>query len=148
LAAIAVLATPAIPASAADASADLATTVGPTSGRMLGGPVTFTITVKNNGPDSAQNVVLSDTFSGFATFQSVSAPSGTSCTAPPFGTRGTVTCTTGSLAPGDSVTVRVTVHAGNLGFRDIIGDTATATSTTFDPNTANNSAAGSLMIVP
>jgi len=115
---------------------------------MLTGPVRFTITVTNNGPDSAQNVVLSDTFSGLATFQSVSATSRASCTAPPFGTRGTVTCTTSLLAPEDSMTVWVTVHAGNLGFRDIVGDTATATSTTFDPNTANNSAAGSLVIVP
>jgi uncharacterized repeat protein (TIGR01451 family) len=148
VAATAILGTSA--ASAKAASADLATTVSPNGWRMMMGPVTFTATVTNDGPDYADNVVISDNWSGgMSTFQSVSAtaPSGASCTAPRVGTRGTVTCTTSSLAPDHSMTVRVTVRDMLIVARAPLEDTATTTSTTFDPNTANNTATATDLII-
>jgi len=137
-------AAPAPSASAATSpSADLATTVlGP--GGFTSGNITYGITVANHGPNYAHTVVMSDNWWGgmMVTFVSVrgSAPSGVSCTAPPAGSHGTVTCTTASLAPGASMAVALTVHVGFLFHNQLLDDSATATSQTFDPNTANNTA--------
>ena len=128
---------------AATESADLATTVlGP--GRFTSGNITYGIAVANHGPSYARTVVMSDNWWGgmMVTFVSVrgSAPSGVSCTAPPAGSHGTVTCTTASLAPGASMAIALTVHVGFLFHNQLLDDNATASSQTFDPNTANNTA--------
>jgi uncharacterized repeat protein (TIGR01451 family) len=134
-------ATPA--ARAATQSADLATSVsGPW--QFTRGNITYGITVANHGPNYANTVVMSDNWWGgmMVTFVSVSgsAPSGVSCTAPPAGSHGTVTCTTASLAPGASMTIALTVHVGILFHNQLLDDSATAASQTFDPNAANNTA--------
>lgn len=149
LAASAIVAAPALPASASAPSADLATTISPAGSRLVMGPVTFTITVTNKGPNYADKVVVSDNWFGWASFQSAgaTATAGTSCSAPPVGTRGTVTCTTSSLKPGDSMTMWVTVRAELLTARGILQDTATATSSRFDPDTSNNTATAVLTII-
>jgi hypothetical protein len=128
---------------AATESADLATTVqGP--GLFTRGNITYRITVANHGPNYAHPVVMSDNWWGgmMVTFVRVSgsAPSGVSCTAPPAGSHLTVTCTTASLAPGASMAIALTVHVGFLFHNQLLDDNATATSQTFDPNTANNTA--------
>lgn len=143
LVAIVLFATTAPTASAATESADLATTVlGP--GAVTRGNVTYGITVANHGPNYADTAVMSDNWWGgmMVSFVSVrgSAPSGVTCTAPPAGSPGTVTCTTASLAPGTSMAIALTVHVGFLFHHQLLGDSATATSQTFDPNTANNTA--------
>jgi uncharacterized repeat protein (TIGR01451 family) len=77
----------------------------------VGQPLTYTVTVVNNGPATATGVTLTDTLPGGVTFDSASPGQG-SCT----GTT-TVTCTLGTLAGGASthVTIAVTpTQAGSL----------------------------------
>lgn len=127
--------------------ADLATTMSPKSGiAVRGGSSRFTATVTNNGPDRAVAVIVTDTYSSLtATFSGVSAsaPSGASCK-PPVGGNATITCTTPSLAPGRVMTVTVSLVNKCPYPHNAVGDSASATSSTNDPNTANNSAGGAL----
>jgi uncharacterized repeat protein (TIGR01451 family) len=138
-------AAPAPSASAATSpSAELASTVMGPARFYFSGNITYRITVTNQGPAYAQTVIVSDSWWGgfMTTFYSVSgsAPSGVLCTTPPVGSYGTVTCTTGSLAPGASVAIALTIHVRAVLHNQLLDDTATATSPTFDPNTANNTA--------
>ena len=65
----------------------------------VGDNVTYTVTVTNNGPDSATNIVLTDILPATATLVSAIASTGT-CS----GTT-TITCALGSLANGGEATV-------------------------------------------
>ncbi|TMM02866.1 MAG: DUF11 domain-containing protein [Actinobacteria bacterium] len=156
---MAFLATPALPAGAASPSADLATTITAHGTNVQGGSIGYTITATNNGPDAASGVVMTDhipfsmwsryptTFLCVGSVQPVGTPgwcgplqSSVSCTAPPVGSTGTVSCTTRSLAPGASMTIEMAIHVGFYLSSHLVEDTATTTSGTFDPNTANNTA--------
>lgn len=104
----------------------------------IGDPVTFTITVKNNGPQAVSGAQVVEPVAGPMTFASLSAPTGGSCLAPPAGSAGVVTCTLGLLASGATATFTVTTTAVAKG---LATDTATVTGPgTVDPNPANNSA--------
>jgi uncharacterized repeat protein (TIGR01451 family)/CSLREA domain-containing protein len=94
----------------------------------VGDNLTYTITVTNNGPDAAANVVVTDILPSGVTF--VSASPGCVHAA------GVVTCNLGTIAVGDSVTITIVVTVTAPG---TISNTATVTSDTLDPNTANNS---------
>lgn len=100
-----------------------------------GGTFTYRVTVSNAGPSTATNIQVSDPLPGGVTF--VSSPSG--CTA----SSGTVTCgPVASLLPAAApVTFDFVVRldAGYTGTGSDLGNVATATSFTPDPNTANNS---------
>jgi uncharacterized repeat protein (TIGR01451 family) len=148
LAVLAFAATPGLASAAKAQSADLATTISPIGTRVAGlqyptildgSGVAINITVTNKGLDYATNVLVTDSWIA-ATFGSVSAtaPSGVSCTRPAAGTR-LATCTVSSLAPHASLTM--TAHLRVSGFpRQLFNDTATATSATLDPDTANDTA--------
>lgn len=90
---------------------------------------TFTLVARNNGPNPASNVRVSDTIPAGLTVASV----GPGCTA----SGQTVTCTVGSLAPGASQAFTVTTRAASTLDHDI-ANTATVTSDTDDPNPGNN----------
>ncbi|HUO15963.1 MAG TPA: hypothetical protein VMX38_13335, partial [Verrucomicrobiae bacterium] len=100
----------------------------------LGQNSTYNITVTNNGPSAANNVVLTDTYATTGlSVVSVTPSSGTSCT-----TGATISCTLPtSLASGATATVAVTVSTTAAGFYP---NTATVTDsgTPPDPNTGNN----------
>jgi uncharacterized repeat protein (TIGR01451 family) len=91
--------------------------------------LTYTVTVRNNGPQAAQNVVLTDTLPAGPTFVSATAP----CTQ----AGGIVNCNLGTLASGAQTVITIVVQplaAGSL------TNLANASSTiTADPNPANNS---------
>jgi hypothetical protein len=72
------------------------------------------------------------------TFYAVSTTQGTT-SAPSVGTVGTATANFGALASGASATMTLTVKVSAKG-NDKIVNTATVTATTFDPNSANNTA--------
>jgi uncharacterized repeat protein (TIGR01451 family) len=143
LGAIAFAANPALPAggSPTNRSADLAVTALNSNPFHVyihpwGENVTYTVTVRNNGPKQAQNVVVTDAWYNGGTLKSVTAtPTGWSCT----GTS-EVSCTNTSLPPGASVTIAVAIHY-QVGCLDncFVVDTATVSSTTPDPVPANNS---------
>jgi uncharacterized repeat protein (TIGR01451 family) len=105
---------------------DNRTTAAPT-GRNL----TYTVTVTNNGPDSADGVVMTDTLPGTVTFVS-STPSVGSCS----GTA-TVTCDLGTMANGGTATIDIVVKPTQVGS---IVNTATVAATTTDPDLGNNTA--------
>jgi TolB protein len=104
--------------------------------------LTWTITVPNAGPAPADGVVLSDAIGG-TTFVSASSSKG-SCTGPAVGSTGTVTCSLGTVSPGASQTAQVVVKvpATTASF----SDTATVTTASSDPNTANNAASATVTL--
>ena len=70
----------------------------------VGQNLSYTITIKNKGPDTAQAVTLTDPLSGNVTFQSASSTQGTCAQS-----SGVVTCNVGSLANAGVVTVTIVV---------------------------------------
>jgi uncharacterized repeat protein (TIGR01451 family) len=119
-------------------SADLAVTLSAPTSVVSGGTLTYTITEKNNGPDIASSVSITDATPTGTTFNSVTSTSGT-CTAPPPGGTGTVTCTIATQPKGGNTTISLVVNV-TAGSGATITDTVNATSSTFDPNQTNNSA--------
>lgn len=95
-----------------------------------GTPVVFTITVTNAGPGAAASVVATDALPAGLTFTSASASVGTYDSA-------TGAWTIGTLANGATATL--TVNATYVGPNQVV-NTASVTSSTFDPNTGGNSA--------
>ena len=119
---------------AAPGSADLGIiksappTVGP------GGQIDYTLGITNSGPDSASNVIVTDTLPSGVTFVSAGG-SGWTCSQ----SSGVVKCLTASLAAGSLSNIRITVVANqDSGCNTIITNTAEVSSATSDPNTSNN----------
>ncbi|OLE11739.1 MAG: hypothetical protein AUI36_40520, partial [Cyanobacteria bacterium 13_1_40CM_2_61_4] len=83
-------------------------TVGGTPTVGVGNQATFTYTItNNNGPDTASAVTFTDTLpTANATFNSVTASTGASCTSP-TGTPASITCAIGTINVGATVTVTV-----------------------------------------
>jgi uncharacterized repeat protein (TIGR01451 family) len=112
----------------ADLSASIADSPDPVT---VGSDLTYTITVRNGGSQSASDVKVTDTIPSAATYVSVS-PSQGSCTGPP-----TVTCSLGSLGNGATATVRLVVRPTTAG---ALSNSASVSSSTTDPSSGNNSA--------
>ncbi len=111
---------------------DISLSMSSPSSVNAGSFVTFTMTISNNGPGSAANIMLADTLPAplisFTTTQGACSSVGTS-----------FSCTLGGMTAGHSATVKVTVAAGSTAI------TNNATATLSDPvvtdtNTANNTA--------
>ncbi len=109
--------------------ADLAVTQTGSATAVAGGQATYAITVKNNGPDTANQVVLSSPTPAGVMLSAISGD----CASLP--------CTIGSLAPTASRTVTVTyaIPATYATATPLVSN-ASATSATEDPNPANNAA--------
>jgi uncharacterized repeat protein (TIGR01451 family) len=90
---------------------------------------TYTLTVKNNGPDTANNVRVSDALPSGLTVVSVSPE----CAA----TGGTVSCALPSMASGETRTFTVTTKVASSVKSRLI-NTATVGSDTPDPEPGNN----------
>ena len=117
--------------------ADVATTlVADVAGASPGDTVTYTVTVTNNGPDAATDVVATQTLPGTAVF--VSAPG---CTGP---VTNTLTCSAGTLANGASQVFTVQVQPQDLGTATT---EVTVTATEFDTNTGNNTRTLQIQVV-
>jgi uncharacterized repeat protein (TIGR01451 family) len=101
------------------------------------GSLTYTITVANHGPSSAAGVVVTDVLPSQTRFVSVTS-SGASCDAPPPNSNGTIVCSLGIVADGDTSVTSITVRV--FARRTTITDTASVTSATPDPDATNNSA--------
>lgn len=108
-----------------------------------GTSISYTITITNSGPDSATDVVWSDTLPPNTTFSSVSPSAG--CTAPPVGLNGTVSCTIGLLAPSTPTQYTLTIVAGNT---PSVTNTATVYTSSYDTNPPNNSSNATTTITP
>lgn len=105
---------------------------------IAGENLTFSVTVRNAGPSTAQNVVLKDQLPAGVTVTSITLPSSSSCTAgvpgDPFQP---ATCGLDKLGPGATATMTVVakVEPTTTG---VLHTDASATSVTLDPNNSDN----------
>jgi uncharacterized repeat protein (TIGR01451 family) len=114
--------------------ADLAVTVTASPApAMAGQPLTYTVQVKNLGPNPARGVVLSTTLSSGQTLQTAVSSSGS-----PVINGTLVTWLPPDLVNEASATLTLTVQAGSAGS---ISCTAKAVSSAVDPDFSNNVAA-------
>ena len=102
---------------------------------ITGSDVTYTITVTNNGPGTAQSVVLTDNLPVSVTFVSCSSTAGGTC----GGAGNNRTISFSSLPSGSAATITL-VATANGAAGTTIANTTTATSATSDPVSGNNSA--------
>ncbi|HEY6168232.1 MAG TPA: DUF11 domain-containing protein, partial [Verrucomicrobiae bacterium] len=102
---------------------------------VLGSNLTFTVTVTNNGPQTALNVLVSDPLPAGLTF--VSATDGATNSA------GTVFAPLGNLGAGSARTFTVTATAASIGS---LTNIATASTGSSDTNSANNSAKAIIVV--
>ena len=136
---------------ASSTQADLQVTKTASGPVDAGQPLTYTITVTNNGPDPSTNVTLTDPMYNLMSnggLQSITTTQGT-CTppAPASGpTNQTVSCNLGTLANGASATVKITILP-TIAVTGNRTNTAYVTSPDIgDPNQANNSATASSLV--
>ena len=131
-------------------SAEMAITkVNTGSGTATAGtPFSYTITITNNGPDTATNATWSDPLPPNTTFTSLTQDNGpvaTTCSTPPPNINGTVTCSWNAFGNGLSAQFTLTITAGNTAS---VTNTATVSASEFDPNTNNNTASATTTITP
>jgi uncharacterized repeat protein (TIGR01451 family) len=125
--------------------ADLAVSKsGPPGPVPVGSSLTYTITIANNGPNPATNIIFTDVLPTGTTFALLSTPStALICTTPPVGSPGTVSCMLNVLpVPGtilpNSITFQLGVNIAS-GAGGPIVNTAMVSRLGIDPNPANNS---------
>lgn len=117
-------------------TADVAISKTATASTTIGGNITYTLTVTNNGgtpPNTANLVTVTDPLPTGTTFVSATTTVG-SCS----GTA-VVTCNLGNMVSGATETITIVATNNSAGTK---GNTATVsvdTSTTYDPNPTNNS---------
>ena len=98
-----------------------------------GDDVTYTVVVTNNGPHTAPGATVTFPIPAGTTFESVTAPAGWTCTAPPVGAAGTVTCQHPSLAPAATATFVIQAQvASGTAPGTVIPATASVTSAAVD----------------
>lgn len=116
------------------AVADLEITKSSTPPVTAGTSLAYTITVTNDGPSDAENVVVSD-----------STPAGLSFTSNTGDCTSSFPCNLGTILVGGSRTITSTyaVPSSYTTPAPIVSGTATVTSDASDPDTANNSASDS-----
>jgi uncharacterized repeat protein (TIGR01451 family) len=105
----------------------------------VGKPLTYTVTVTNNGPNDATAVTMSDTLPSGVTFVSAT-PSQGSCS----GTS-TISCSLGTLAKGASTAVTLVVTPTVAG---TLSNTARVSATESDPDPDNNTATAVTTVNP
>lgn len=123
------------PVAVADVAISISDDVDPV---VAGTALNYTVTVTNNGPDTAENVVVTETLPAGMTFVSTSG-----CAEDPVGVP---TCSLGTIASGNmaSFTVSVTVDAGTTG---TITNIASVTTSSTDNEPANDSATEDTTVV-
>jgi uncharacterized protein len=117
------------------------------AGNLIG----YTLTVTNNGPSTAQDVMITDTIPAGTTFDSA-IPSSGSCVTPPPNGFGMIKCTyPGATLPGQSHSVLIMVRTCNGGVINCGGqlmNTGQSSSSTFDPDSGNNTATVTSTVSP
>ncbi|WP_405055822.1 DUF11 domain-containing protein [Kribbella sp. NBC_01505] len=107
---------------------------------QAGRPVTYTLTITNNGPSAAQSVTVSDPVPAPLTYASAKTSQG-SCDE----TDGTVACAVGTVAPGDKIIVTVVANVPSGTPPNELANTAKVASPTPDPVADNNTATYTLL---
>ncbi len=132
----------------AASTADLAVAVSGPSSVTAGTNATYTITLKNNGPNAAQGVVLTDVLPAGSSFVTIT-PAASNPDAFTFGQAGgSVTESAATIGAGDTNTFTLVVSApATLLNGADFSDTVSVTSSTADGNGANNSATAAGTVV-
>ncbi len=113
-----------------------------------GNNITFTQTVTNAGPNTANLAVFTGTIPANTTFVSLGVPAGWVCgTLPAVGGTGSISCTTATITSGTSVQfpLVVKVNSGTASGTTIT-NTSSIAPTTNDINTANNTSSASTVV--
>jgi uncharacterized repeat protein (TIGR01451 family) len=119
-------------------SADVAVSVAASPDIARSGkPLTYVITVHNAGPSNAHAVFVTDALSQGVRFVSAK-PSEGSCVTPAVGSTGALTCALGFVPNSKSATAEIVVKV--VAKKTTVTNTATVSSSTPDPSSANNSA--------
>jgi uncharacterized repeat protein (TIGR01451 family) len=114
-------------------SADLSIGKTGTAAAVAGQNVTYTLSVTNNGPSDAQNVMVTDTLPTGETFVSASTGSGAGTTY----SSGNL----GTLAASASTTITIVAMVSpSVPSGSMLTNTATVSSSTTDPTSADNTA--------
>jgi uncharacterized repeat protein (TIGR01451 family) len=115
---------------------------------QAGGLITYTITVRNLGPDNAVNVTLNEGTPANTTFRSLSVPNGWNCSTPAPGGEGTIQCTNPLLSPGTTavftLVVRLNASTAN---GTLIKNTVKVANSTADLNLANDFATANVTAI-
>jgi uncharacterized repeat protein (TIGR01451 family) len=121
--------------------ADLLVTKDGPAEAAAGSDVPYDVAVTNLGPDDAMNISIIDNIPAGMTFVSATQDSGpaVSCSTPPVGDPGTVTCTVATLGAGATVQLTLVFNIPPATppattFNNFV----TKTSDTFDPNDEND----------
>ena len=107
--------------------------VGSIDAILPGQPLTYTLTVRNNGPSSATNVTLVDRLPAQVVFSSAQSGQGTCQEA-----MGTVTCDLGRLENGASVNTVISVVSRLSAAGGIIINSASVRASQGDPDESDN----------
>ncbi len=107
---------------------------------LVGQPLTYTLTARNNGPNNATGVTVTDTLPPGVTLASATASQGSGCSGAP-----TVTCSLGSLAIGTTATVTIVVTPPSPG---AVSNMASVRGNQDDLNPGNDSATIVSTVVP
>lgn len=134
---------------AAGADLSMQKTATPTPA-LPGQPITFTLTVTNNGPSPAAGVSFSDTMPAGFLITAGSTPAGWNCATTGGDTVRSCSLGSGTLAVGASqdFTITATVPATGTGSSGNQVNTATVTASTPDPVPANNSGTVNFTVLP
>ena len=126
------------------APADISlTTTGFPDPVLAGSPLTYFLTVANDGPSGATGVVLTDTLPPQVTFGSAQATQG-SC----GHDSGTVTCQLGVVREGADVTVVIIVTPGASAAGTTISSTANVNAGEDDPTTGDRTITETTAVIP
>ncbi|HEX7150879.1 MAG TPA: IPTL-CTERM sorting domain-containing protein [Thermoanaerobaculia bacterium] len=128
--------TPIVVVENADLSVDKTTTA---TTAAPGGTFSYTISLTNNGPDAAANVVMTDILPADLQFVSINAPAGFTCVNPAVNTNGTVTCSAATLANGTTAIFTLTVRVSPSATSGTVTNGVTVTSATDDGTPGNDS---------
>jgi uncharacterized repeat protein (TIGR01451 family) len=115
-----------------------------------GANLTYTVDITNGGPTAAQTVVFADALPAGTTFVSETQTGGPvfTCTTPPVGGTGTISCTIATLASGASASFTVVVNVDpTTPAGSVITNTATVTTVTTDPDLTDNTATATTNVV-
>ena len=112
---------------------------------LSGYNITYTIGIRNNGPDTNSGVTFTDAIPAGTTFVSLTSPG--SCSSPPVGGTGVVSCSLGPLTAGAQAAITLVVNVNALP-GSTITNTATVSGASGDSNLLNNSALAGTPVSP
>lgn len=133
------------------AVADLAVTKTATPNPVAAGaPLTYVVTVSNNGPSTASAVTMTDNLPANATFINVqNVSNGGTCTPPAAGAAGgTLNCQWPSINNGSQRTVTYRVRPETSAINGTVDNAVSVATTTKETNLTNNSASTSTPVGP